>query len=86
MLTFEIVSEDPVENVESSIRAESKKIVRGDGLGLAGFLHHEKLRQNGDGLQINGKSPQNFHKAKFVVEHKSQNGDGTQKELNPEKN
>ena len=54
-----------------------------DGLGLAGFLHHEQLRQDGRRLQVDRERPQNLHKAEFVIEHKCQDGSRSQKELNP---
>lgn len=83
--TLEIVSVDPVENVQSSIRSQGKQVVRCDGLSLAGFLDHKELGQNSNGFQIDGECPEDFHKAKFVVEHKSQNGGGTQEKFDPEK-
>ena len=56
-LTLEIVSVDPVENVKPSVRSQGKEIVRSDGFGLTGLLHHKQLRQNGNGLQVNGEGP-----------------------------
>merc|ERR1712166_315554 len=58
---LEIVSVDPVENIESSVCAQGKKIVGCDGFGFACFLDHEKLGQDGHRFQINRKGPQNFH-------------------------
>ena len=69
ILTLKIVSIDPVENVEPSVRSQGKEIVRRDGFGLTSFLHHKQLRQNGHGLQVDGEGPQDFHQAEFVVEH-----------------
>jgi len=54
---LEIVSVDPVENVKPSVRSQGKEIVRSDGFGLTGLLHHKQLRQNGNGLQVNGEGP-----------------------------
>ena len=36
---------DPVEDVETSVGAESEEIVASDGLCLAGLAHHEQLQQ-----------------------------------------
>ena len=36
--TFSVVSVDPVENVETSVRPEREQVVRGDGLSFTGFL------------------------------------------------
>lgn len=46
--------------------------------------HHEKLRQNGDSLKIDGEGPEDFHKRKLVIEQQSQSGDRDQKKFNPE--
>ena len=54
-LTFEVVSVDPVEDVESAVDSQSEEIVRGDGLGFASLLDHEELRQDGHQLQVVGK-------------------------------
>ena len=86
LLTLEIVSVDPVQNVESSVRSQSKKIVRSDRLGLASFLHHEQLGQNGHRLQVDGERPQDFHKAELVVEQQRQNGAGAKEKFDPEIN
>jgi len=57
--------------------------MRGYGLSLAGFLHHEQLRQDGRRLQVDGEGPQDLHQTKFVVEHKGQDCSRTKQKLNP---
>lgn len=42
--------------------------MRGDGLGLAGTLEHEELGEDGDGLEEDGKGPEDFANREFVVE------------------
>lgn len=54
------VAVDPVGNVEGAVAAEGKEVVGGDGLGLAGALEHEELGQDGDGLEPDGKGPENL--------------------------
>ena len=47
-----IVTVDPVEDVESTVGAESEQIVTGDRLGLARLADHEQLWQDGHRLQV----------------------------------
>ena len=67
-LTFEVVSVDPVEDVESAVDSQSEEIVRGDGLGFASLLDHEELRQDGHRLQVDGEGPEDLHQGELVVE------------------
>ena len=85
IVTFGIVSVDPVDDVKSSVRAEGKQVVRGYGLSLSSLGHHEQLGQNGDRLQVNAESPQDFHHTEFMVQQKRQQDGGSQKELDPRK-
>ena len=48
--TFAVVSEDPVEDVEATIGAESKQVVASNALGFSGLGHHKKLGQDGHTL------------------------------------
>lgn len=43
---FEIVTPDPVEDVEGPVQAQTEQVVCGDGLRLASFADHEELRQD----------------------------------------
>ena len=43
-----IVTVDPVEDVESTIGAQSEQVVTGDRLGLARLADHEQLWQDGN--------------------------------------
>lgn len=78
-----IVSVDPVEDVESSVRSEGEEIVRSDGLSLAGFRDHKQLGKDSDGLQVDRESPQDFHRGEFVVQDQGQNRSGTEEKFNP---
>ena len=69
LLTFNIVSVDPVENIESSVRAEGKEVVGRDGLGLASLLDHEQLGKDGHRLQVDGEGPEDLHEGELVVKH-----------------
>ena len=42
-----------------------------DRLSLSRALHHEQLGEDGNGLQIDGKRPQDFGELKTVVEYQS---------------
>lgn len=44
---LEVVSVDPVQEVQGPVGAEGKQVVAGDGLGLARLTDHEQLRKNG---------------------------------------
>ena len=81
-LTLEVVSVDPVEDVEPPVGAEREQVVRGDGLGLPGLGHHEELRQDGHGLQVDGERPQHLHHAELVVQDQGEQQGGQQQELN----
>ena len=69
LLTFNIVSVDPVENIESSVRAEGKEVVGRDGLGFASLLDHEQLGKDGHRLQVDGEGPEDLHEGELVVKH-----------------
>lgn len=43
---FEIVTPDPVEDVECTVQAQAEQVVCGDGLRLASLADHEELRQD----------------------------------------
>ena len=55
------VAVEPIRNVQRSICAKRKEIVRRDGVGLAGALQHEELRQDGDGLEPDREGPENLY-------------------------
>ena len=79
-----VIAVDPVEDVEATVGAESKEIVAGDRLRLAGLADHEELGEDGDTLQVDGECPEDLHDAELVVDHKSQQDTGSQQELDPE--
>ena len=82
---FEVVSVDPVEDVEAAVGSKSKEIVTGDGLGLPGLGDHEQLGQDGHGLQVDGEGPEDLHDAPLVVEQHGQQRGGPHQELHAER-
>ena len=76
-----VIAVDPVEDVEATVRAESKEIVAGDGLRLAGLADHEELGEDGDTLQVDGECPEDFHHRELMVEPQSQEEAGYEQEL-----
>lgn len=79
-----VVPVDPVENVETSVRAKGKQVVAGDRLSLASLGYHEQLGQDSNRFQVDREGPQNFHNREFMVEDKSQKSAGAKQKLNPE--
>ena len=65
---FSIVSVHPVEDVETTIGAESKQVVAGNTLSFSGLGYHEELGQDGHTLQVNGEGPEDLHDAKLMVQ------------------
>ena len=57
---FSVVAIDPINNVECSVAAEGKEIVRGDGFRLPCLGNHVELRHDGHRFQIYGERPQNL--------------------------
>lgn len=43
---FEVVTPDPVEDVQRPIQAQAEQVMGGDGLSLASLTDHEELRQD----------------------------------------
>ena len=43
VVTFDVVSVDPVDDVEGSVWAKCEQVMGSDGLGLARLRHHEQL-------------------------------------------
>ena len=79
-----VVAEDPVEDVQTAVGAEGKQVVAGDRLRLPGLGDHEQLGQDGHTLQVDGEGPQNLHHAELVVDDKTEEDAGAEKELNSE--
>jgi len=78
-----VVAIDPVENVETTVRAESEQIVAGNTLGLTSLGHHEQLGQDGHRLQIDREGPQDLHQGKFVVQKKGKKNRRAKEKLDP---
>jgi hypothetical protein len=51
---------DPIGDIHGAVRAQSEEVVRRDGLGLAGALQHEELRQDSDRLEPDGEGPEDL--------------------------
>lgn len=58
--SLEVEPPYPVEEVKGSVESQEEQVVGGDGLGLTGLADHEKLRQDGHRLQVDGESPQDL--------------------------
>lgn len=57
---FEVVTPEPVEDVEGPIHAQAEQVVGGDGLSLASLTDHKELRQDCHRLQVDGEGPQDL--------------------------
>ncbi len=53
----EVVSVDPVENVEESVEAKCRHIMRGYVLNQSNLVQHHDLRDEGDGLEPKTVAP-----------------------------
>ena len=53
----------------------------GDGFRLSGLADHEELRQNRDGLQVDGEGPQDLHGVEGMIDHQRNQGGRDQQEL-----
>ena len=81
---LDVVSVDPVQDVEAAVGAESEEIVAGDGLSLASLADHEELGEDGDALQVDGEGPEDLHDTELVVEDQSQEDARSEEELHSE--
>ena len=77
-----MVAIDPVQDVERAIGAQCKQVVAGDRLRLACLGHHEELGKDGDGLEVDGEGPEDFHRGERLVEDQGKDGHGAEEELN----
>ena len=71
----------PVKDVQSSVGAEGKKVMRCDRFGLSGLADHEQLGQDGDRLQVDGKGPQDLHDVEGMIDDQRNEGRRNQKEF-----
>ena len=55
-----VVAVDPVDDVQSTVSTQSKKVVASDAFCLACLGDHKQLRQDGYWLQVDGEGPQNL--------------------------
>lgn len=75
---------DPVENVESAVRAQHEQVVAGDGLRFAGLGHHEELGKDGSCLKVDREGPQDLGEGELVVDDEREDDAGSEEELNAE--
>jgi len=54
------VAPDPIGDIQGAITTQGEQVMRGDGLGLAGALQEEELRQDGDALEPDGEGPEDL--------------------------
>lgn len=78
------VSVDPVGDVQGTVDAERKEVVGRDGLSLTGALQHEELRQDGDGLEPDGKGPKDLGEGVLVGYQNGQNSGPRQQVVHTE--
>lgn len=74
MVGLSKVSVDPVGDVEGTVGAEREEVVGGDGLGLARSLQHEKLGENRNRFEPDGKGPKNLGGDVFVGKDDGKSG------------
>lgn len=75
---------DPVGDVQRAVHAQREQVVRRDGLGLAGALQHEELREDGDGLEPDGEGPEDLGGAVRVGEEDGEHGGAGEEVLHAE--
>jgi len=66
-----VISPDPVDQVEATVKTQSKQVMSGNGLSFSSFADHEQLRQDGNTFQINTEGPQNFKRSKLMIYQES---------------
>lgn len=72
----------PIRDVQRPVDAEREEVVRCDGIGLAGALQHEELREDGDGLEPDGEGPQHLGELVAVGEENGEDGAAAEEVLN----
>jgi len=63
---FCVCSVDPVENVECSVGSHEKDVIPRQVLNFPIALQDNELGQDGNGFQVDRKSPEQFHGIEFV--------------------
>ena len=64
--TLKVEPPYPVYEVQRSVQAQEEQVVGGDGLCLPRLADHEKLRQDGHRLQVDGECPENLSQTETV--------------------
>lgn len=80
-----VVSVDPVQQVQRTVRSEGKQIVAGDALRLARFADQEQLRQDGHRLQVDRERPQHLQRGERGMNQQRQHEARNQQELDAER-
>jgi len=78
------VAPDPVGDVQGAVGAQRGDVVDGDGVGLAGALQHEELRQDGDGLEPDAEGPEDLERRVLVGEEQREHRRAEQQVLHAE--
>lgn len=79
---FEIISVDPVEDVECPVGTQGKQVMAGDRFGFSSFTDHEQLGQDGHRLKVDGECPENLKWREIVVDKEGEASHWNQEELN----
>lgn len=62
IMPFTPIAVNPIQNVQTSVRPQSKQVMRSDTLSLTSFAYHEQLGKNCYRFQVNAESPQYLKK------------------------
>lgn len=56
----------PIEDVQSTVWAQCKQVMRGDALSFTSLWHHEQLWKNSYSLKVDAESPQDLKKIQML--------------------
>jgi len=82
--SFIVVSPHPVDQVETTVKTQSKQVMSGDGLSFPGLTDHEQLWQDSNTLQVDTEGPKNFKRSELMVDQESQATDWYDQKLSSE--
>ncbi|GMF15745.1 unnamed protein product [Phytophthora fragariaefolia] len=72
---------DPIEHVAAAVGSEQHDVVAGEVLHLSVALQQDELRDDGDGLEVDGEGPEDLHDLELLVEDERQQRAGQHGEL-----
>lgn len=70
-MALRVVAEDPVEEVQASVRAQGKQVMTGDALGFACLRDQKQLGQYSHRLEIDTERPQHLQDREVMVDQQS---------------